>query len=219
MKTYAEKILLALAGLKARVRVYDAKLNGTAPRFEDSRPPTGDDYNRLYSVVMSALVAIESIEKPRRAMLTWNAENATDLAHELRTISKSGIVILSVEPHPAPSKMWSYTFELEKARAKELLGYEPGAGEWSDWEGHQVPEVEPVPAVPELVYPAPPPAGQMWVNLGDRMELRTVAEHQVAHQGGGNWKPHSFLIRSPQTDEGEQVFWTLGSDVPIIVKT
>jgi hypothetical protein len=29
---------------------YDSRLNGTPPRGDDSRPPNGDDYNRILSI-------------------------------------------------------------------------------------------------------------------------------------------------------------------------
>ena len=35
----------------AEVSAYDAKLDGTAPRYEDARAPTGDDYNEILSIV------------------------------------------------------------------------------------------------------------------------------------------------------------------------
>ena len=32
------------------IDAYDRRLNGTAPRYEDSRAPTGDDYNAILSI-------------------------------------------------------------------------------------------------------------------------------------------------------------------------
>lgn len=133
--TALKQIRAALAGLKSRVLAHDAKLNGTAPKFEDSEAPTGDDYNTLYTETVSTLAAIESIATPETGRLWWNADDPAELVRELARLTEKGAVIVSVMPAPtaaptdAPAHI-GYVFELEKARAAEILGHVPDAEEW-----------------------------------------------------------------------------------------
>ncbi|MNK99959.1 hypothetical protein D3C87_1203770 [compost metagenome] len=129
--TALKQIRAALDGLKSRVLAHDAKLNGTAPKFEDSAAPTGDDYNTIYGETVSTLAAIESIATPETGRLWWNADDPAELVRELARLTEKGAVIVSVMPAPtdAPASI-GYVFELEKARAAEILGHVPDADEW-----------------------------------------------------------------------------------------
>lgn len=124
-----EQIRAALAGLKSRVLAYDAKMNGTAPKYEDSQAPTGDDYNALYGDTVSTLAAIESITTPETGRLWWNADDAAELARELARLTAKGATVISVDATRDAPRI-HYVFELEKARALDVLGYVPDAEEW-----------------------------------------------------------------------------------------
>lgn len=124
-----KQIRAALAGLKSRVLAHDTKLNGTAPKFEDSEPPTGDDYNTVYTDTVSTLAAIESITTPERGRLWWIADTPQELARLLTKYTSKGATVISVDATRDAPRI-HYVFELDKARALEILGYVPDAEEW-----------------------------------------------------------------------------------------
>lgn len=46
-----------LAAIRAQVKAFDTKLNGTAPDHEDARPPDGDDYNEVVGIILNGMAA------------------------------------------------------------------------------------------------------------------------------------------------------------------
>ncbi|MGJ4953110.1 hypothetical protein [Bradyrhizobium sp. HKCCYLS20291] len=44
------RIEQAARAVTLEIDQYDRSLNGTPPRGDDSRPPNGDDYNRILSI-------------------------------------------------------------------------------------------------------------------------------------------------------------------------
>jgi hypothetical protein len=119
-------ILTAILSLRDRTKKYDDKLSD--PRgdgsYEDNRSPDGNDYNELYNDVMHTVQQIEAIQVGR---LWWSADTDIEFIDEIARLTHSGASFVKVWRE---GERIHYIFEMVKANAKEILGYEPDPQEW-----------------------------------------------------------------------------------------
>lgn len=131
MSNELTQIRAALSGLKARIMDREAKINDPHGDYtgNDSRVPDGRDYDLLYTDTISTLAAIECIRTPTVGRLWWTADTADELARVLGELTSKGATIIKVDTEQDSPRI-QYLFELEKARAAEILGYTPASDEW-----------------------------------------------------------------------------------------
>ncbi len=94
---------------------------------ERNHAPTGGDYNTLYDRVTDGLRDILRVKVMGR--LWWTANDTKELYSMVGTITQKGMVITRIERR-SEGTIYDVIFELEKARASELLGYDVADEEW-----------------------------------------------------------------------------------------
>ena len=122
-----KQIMELIAGLKDRVVAYDNKMGDKDGNGNDARPPEGEDYNEIHSDVLHTIGQIEAIQQPTNGRLWWNADSSAELAIDIVKLTTKGAKITKVWVEGAQIH---FIFELDKAKAKEVLDYIPADEEW-----------------------------------------------------------------------------------------
>jgi len=92
--------------------------------------PSVHDYDRVLDYIGCALTEASAIPEPNLGRLWWVSDDADDFANDMARLTPKGARLVRASYDIAVSPAVHYIIELDKDRAEEILGYEPGTEEW-----------------------------------------------------------------------------------------
>jgi hypothetical protein len=173
-------ILSAIQGLRDRTKHNNDNLNDPHGdgSSNDSRPPSGEDYNEVINDVFHTVKLIETIQIGR---LWWTADTDVEFIDDIARLTNAGASLTKVWRE---GEQVHYIFALDRAKAKAILGYEPESQEWMIEDSQD--ESAPPESLPTNVTPSDTPTFltfSLEVKIDDEPQFRNRAYEQAIRDG------------------------------------